>query len=592
MNSGRLVKFLLPILLVSCLANDPGYAANPPSVAGLYVRLLVKPVESLLENQDPRGVFAPPFAARRAGSAILAENDQMVIYPLAWLYSTKYPGNPYFGDKRVLEAVKRCGNYLAAFEPASFWPMSHWAVYAWMAAYQQVEQELTAEQQRSWKAGFTRWCTIYAGYLEKTEGKPHLTAVEIGSSPNHYGYYSAAVYLAGKILDKPEWCGLALRAFHALVRTQNPDGYWAEHAGPVVRYSWLTMDGVGLYYAWTGDREALEALRRTKDFLLAFTYPDGSPVAVIDERNRYDSGFTPVRGLMALSHFPDGRRFCRVMTEAYLARIESGELKRLDPVALSRYVDAIKYSEPGEETAIPQEMKSFDFRLASGAYLMRRGPWTITLSGIISRPWEGNRFFLDRYTYLEIWHSGTGLVIGGGNTKRQPQISTLLMEPSNSGVDYQPLSSRITAAGDSATLELGFETFRGALKVRILDERKAAFSASYTELAEPQLWPNRYECNLQLQLKTGWKIAAGREAASYTLSEQRMQVAENALGGSLETDKWRLSVPEGKTSLRFPFLPFFNYDVDGHGGLSGAVGILSSAERIDQGPLEYLLEIK
>ena len=45
-------------------------------------------------------------------------------------------------------------------------------------------------------------------------------------------------------------------------------------------------------------------------------------------------------------------------------------------------------------------------------------------------------------------------------------------------------------------------------------------------------------------------------------------------------------------SFRFPFMPYFNYDVDGIGGPGSAVGILSTASRIDQGDLEFRLRIK
>ena len=565
-------------------------AEEKTSVSDLYMRLLVAAVKPALESQSEYGAYHPSREKKKP-TRDYNQYNQMVIYPLAYLYATKDPLNPYHGSKRLLDSVVRNGDLLTRYEPETFWPMSHWVVYVWMEAYDLVREHLSPEQQHAWKASFARWSSIYAGYLEKSEGKREFTAVQLGTSPNHYSLYAAAVYKAGQVLNRPEWVELATGAFKNLPRSQHPDGYWAEHHGPANRYNWLTTHGVGLYYAFTGDAEALEALRRAKDFLLNFTYPDGSAVSVIDERNRYSPSVAATQGLHSLSHFPDGRRFCRIMTRKFVDRLENEGTHPLSLITLARFVAAHRYSVEGPEAPIPQELDSYEARLVSGAYLMRRGPWIVCLSGIVSPPWEGNRFFLDRYTYLEIWHAETGLLIGGGNTKRQPQIATVLMEPSHGGLDFRPRQSRITAGGDSAALELVLDKFRAALTVHVLDHKKLTIRADFTETHQPILWPNRYECNLQLQLKPGAEIITGG-GTPYTLRESRLRLSARQLGSVLENDRWRITLPEGKTSFRFPFMPFYNYDVDGYGGMDSAVGILSSATRIEEGHLEYTVEIK
>jgi len=567
-----------------------GVPAEPP-LKDLYMRLILSSVEPALENQSDDGRYNGSARMKNKPMDNFPQTQQMMIYPLAYLYATRHPLNPCYGDQRLLDSVIRCGDLLTAFEPETFWPMNHWLVHAWMEAYELIESSLSPESRKLWLASFERWCSVYAGYLEKSEGKREFTAVQLGTSPNHYSYYAAAVYGAGRILERPEWVDLAAGAFKNLVRSQDPDGYWAEHHGPVNRYNWLTLDGVGVYYALSGDAQALEALRRAKDFLLNWTYPDGSAVSLIDERNRYSPGIAATRGLHALSHFPDGRRFCRIMTGKLLERMEKRGRPPVGAVQLARYVDCARYTVEGPEASVPQEADSYSARLVSGACLIRRGPWVVCLSGIISPPWEGNRFFLDRYTYLEVWHSETGLLIGGGNTKRQPQIATVLMEPSHGSLDFRPRDSRITAGADSAVLELTLDKFRAALAVKILDRKRLALRVDFTETSEPILWPNRYECNLQLQLKRGEKIVTGG-GDSYTLSERHLRLTEKQLGGALESERWRISVLEGKTGLRFPFFPFNNYSVDGLSGMGGAVGILSTAGRIGEGSLEYLVEIK
>jgi len=59
-----------------------------------------------------------------------------------------------------------------------------------------------------------------------------------------------------------------------------------------------------------------------------------------------------------------------------------------------------------------------------------------------------------------------------------------------------------------------------------------------------------------------------------------------------QSGRRRINVPEGKTGLRFPFMPFNNYSVDGLSGIGRAVGILSTFSHIEEGSLEYMVEIK
>ena len=113
---------------------------------------------------------------------------------------------------------------------------------------------------------------------------------------------------------------------------QSPDGYWGEHERslPTPGYGYNTYASVALYAEWSRDPAAMKALRRGLDFHKFFTYPDGAPVEVLDDRNRYtlvagwgDSGASTwpdpksppggndesaSKGHFGFSWFPDGRR--------------------------------------------------------------------------------------------------------------------------------------------------------------------------------------------------------------------------------------------------------------------------------------------
>lgn len=557
-------------------------SADEPPVTDLYMRAIVSGAKRALEWQSDNGRYNRSAEERNREIQDQLATSQMGIYPLAYLYVTEHPLNPYFGDDRVLQSVIRCGDYLSGYQPTSFWPLSHWTVHSWLCALELVGERFGEERKVLWGRSIEHWVKHYLEYLEKSRGKREYTAVELGTSPNHYSLYLVAVMKAGEVLGQPEWTRFARDQFRNLLRSRHPDGYWAEHHGPANRYTWLTLQGVGLYYEMTGDPEALEAIGRAKDFLLGFTYPDGSAVAVIDERNRYSPSPAARHGLLGLGHFPDGRRFCRLTAEKFV------DGTGLSNETLSHLTDALRYWTQGPEEPVPWDSESYDRTLVSGARLMRRGDWIITFSGIVSPPWDGNRFFLDRYISLEVWHARAGLVIGGGLTKRQPQIATVLMEPSHGALDYWPRDSRITAWGDSMSLELTLDKFRAVLTTNILNDNEMTLRVRFIETSEPILWPNRYECNLQLQVKPGEKLVYG--GGELNLGMERTTILERELGGRLETAGWVLETPPGRTGFRFPFHPFNNYDVDGIGAPS--VGIISSAARIYEEDLEYRLRIR
>ena len=83
---------------------------------------------------------------------------------------------------------------------------------------------------------------------------------------------------------------------------------WSNHG-----YDHITFTQVALYWEYTHDPVALEALRRGTDFHIRFTYRDGIPVETINDRNRYWK--LNSWGHFGLSNFADGRRYAEFLTD-------------------------------------------------------------------------------------------------------------------------------------------------------------------------------------------------------------------------------------------------------------------------------------
>src|SRR5690606_864655 len=107
---------------------------------------------------------------------------------------------------------------------------------------------------------------------------------------NHYALYANNLLLGGVVFGREDWKELGSRILRRFAtEEQAPDGYWGEHSrrGPTTGYNYLTLSAVALYWEYTRDPAALDALRKVTDFHSHFTYPDGTPVEVINDRNRH-----------------------------------------------------------------------------------------------------------------------------------------------------------------------------------------------------------------------------------------------------------------------------------------------------------------
>ena len=169
---------------------------------------------------------------------------------------------------------------------------------------------------------------------------PWYQSPYIGTSPNHYAQWAQLLYLAGELFDRPKWKelgGRILRRFAAV--EQSPDGFWGEHTrlGPTIGYNHLTLSAVAFYYEHSKDPVALEALRRALTFHENFTYPDGTPVETMNNRNRYWN----VQRMVAIRihALPDGRRYAEFLSQFFKPdNLTMDQLGRLaqDVAVLSR----------------------------------------------------------------------------------------------------------------------------------------------------------------------------------------------------------------------------------------------------------------
>ena len=484
----------------------------------------------------------------------------------AVLYAKKHSDNHRFHDDRMLALAIRIGDLLASEnEKGRYTPRldSDWDTYMWLETYRLLERELGEERSARWKREIEKNVAPLAPDAAERLDFPWYNSPFIGTSPNHYALWASTLHLAGSVFGNKEWERLGetvIRRFATV--EQSADGYWGEHnnSGPTTGYNHLTLTGVALYWEHSKDPVVLPALRRATDFHKYYTYPDGTPVEVVNDRNRHWG--VSAWGQFAFSHFADGRRYAEFLTSHF----KPGDLTMDTLGRLSQ--DALYYHE-GRTEPIPQELSQYAHQMSVPAGIRKTGPWVVCLSGLISTQAVTSQFYLDRQGSLSIFHEKLGLIVTGANSKRQPELATF-SESVQGQIFHMPISSRLQMGEEYDRLSLAFNTFFGDLKVSRPSPEQVAFRVVITGKGRPA---EEAQLTLQLCLKAGETLETGA-GKKIAVGTERVTLGPEDLGGWIRHHGWTLRV-DPTARLIWPVYPHNPYANAPETSLEYAVSALS-----------------
>jgi hypothetical protein len=534
------VRRLLVLLLVPTACAGGAVGASEGSLPGTYSRLLEISTEGLGAILEAEGI-------RTHAGAILAG---------ALLYRRS-------GDRRRLELALRAGDLLALESEAGRmgqWLDHRWLLAPWIDAMRLLDPELGDERRAKWRKEIEKHLAEIALDVAARENFPQYKSPFIRTSPNHLSIWASTLHLGGRTFGNREWEELGGRVMHRFAaREQSTDGTWGEHsvAGPTTGYNYLTATSVALYAEHSGDPDAVAALRRALDFHSHFTWPDGTPVEVVNDRQRH-GGVSPW-GHFGFSRFPDGRRYAEFLT----SRI--GE-KPLRGEALSRMAQNALYFHEGPSAPIPQDEESWLYPMNVAASMRKDGPWWIGLSALIATQAVHNQFYLDRQGHLSLYHEKVGLIVNGANSKRQPDLATF-SEKIQGQTYHLPISSVL----DGERLSLAYNSFWADVRVRPRTSSRLEVAVEITEQGRIE----EAQFALQLVLRTGDALdtAKGR----VLIGSDRIDVDD--VGGRIRHHGWTLTV-DTPARLVWPVYPFDPYTNGPETSLKHAVATLTLPLRI------------
>ena len=572
--AGLIGKLMMALVSVLCLSGF-SLAASPDSakLPGAYFRLL----EAGAAQVEAR-LNAEPSATLETLEALPGwSHFPYCILASAVLYSKKHSANPRYHDPKMLALTLRIGDFLAdESEKGRYEPRldSDWDTYMWLEAYRLLDPELGEERKVRWRREIEKIVIPLVPDTIKRLDFPWYNSPYIGTSPNHYAQWASLLLLAGHVFGNDDWVKLGSRVLHRFAaEEQTPDGYWGEHsrAGPTTGYDYVTSTQVALYWEYTHDPAALQALRRSTDFHKYFTYPDGTPVEVINDRNRYWG--VDAWGHFGFSNFPDGRRYAEFLTSFFHA----DNLTRMDPQwehwgltldALGRLAQSALYYHEGRTEPIPQDQANYSYQMSIPAGIRKTGPWVVALSGVINTQ-SLSQFYLDRQSSVSVFHEKYGLIISGANSKRQPELATF-SEKIEGQIFHLPLSSRLQMNEREDRLSLSYQTFFSDLYVPAPSEKELRLRFVLTGRGTPA---EETKLNVQLCLKAGEILETGA-GKRIVLGTERVELSPEDLRGEIRHHGWTLKV-DPTARLVWPMYPFNPYMNKPETKLDHAVGLLS-----------------
>jgi hypothetical protein len=393
-----------------------------------------------------------------------------------------------------------------------------------------------------------------------TLGYEGISANELKTIHNIPTHHAMGLYCAGKALDRPEWCEQASDFMQKVVAEQDPGGFWSENLGPVVGYNLVYTDALGVYCAMSGDERVVPALERAAEFHANFTYPNGTRVETVDERQVYDDQtFVPNSGF---TFSGVGRAFLKQLWQQRKAAGGS--------VAPDLAASLFQYGREGEIKPPQSAGGRGMFVLGNNDAMTRRNaPWFTCLSAYHA-PVPTSRWIQDRQNLISLYHDDVGLIIGGGNTKLQPlwstftvgDVSLLTHTPGDEdpkflpppGISHVPSEAKLDP--DATALHLTYGDVQVHATVELDDQQATLVYALDSETSQPVAG----HAILMPRMKRPWSTASDKHG---TLSDEPIELKAGDAGAWLQLDRVRIALPEN-ASIHWPVLPHNQYRKDGH----------------------------
>lgn len=530
------------------------------------------------------------FAHPDSGYSVL---NQYAGYYFAFLFACPHERNPYFGDERLLERAVAGWNFYRTqmtedgltqiYTMNQYWnkTLDEWGIYYWMQTIELLRSRLSEEQIGQWNESIdAAMRTMVAEVRQTSASESYRRLLAANSVANHFVWKVLCCYRYGSLRGDAELTAWARGEMELIVSFQTESGIWLESHTPVVRYADVTICAVSLFAHYDRNGRAEETVRRNLAFVLSATYPNLSKNDCLDGRNRYTEAISAYTAL-TFHRYAQGRSYLLAWIRGVRSLNDTAHSigRRLQGLAVLTDLTALLPDDievrPDEENAWRQtsSVRFGDLK----ASIVRENGWVATLCGLEQRTF-GNRWILERQNLLSLYHEDGGILVGGGHSIAQPELSSFTVASAGK-LHYLPGAGRLTDDGRGLVLEYAGRT----CTIAVVGIRDGAVTVRY---AVQGLTATERACvQIPLPRVRGAAVRCG---------ERQWTPGEAALSCDIEAGRefrykhfdWTLN---RDAMFGYPHMPFNSYTQKQRKSLDEAFAVLRVELNADAAELELTI---
>ncbi|MHC4872932.1 MAG: hypothetical protein ACYTFY_13905 [Planctomycetota bacterium] len=364
------------------------------------------------------------------------------------------------------------------------------------------------------------------------------------------------------------------------ISRQSKEGWWSE-GGPIAVYNYVTAMAVSLYYEWSGDKAAGKSVERALSYHMSTTYSDMRNVETIDGRVRY-KGIGPYLP-PSFSRYKAGQKFLNDIVKALQEGKTSG-------IQLFSFL-GLTFDYAQDKTTSSKIIKARSCMPEASFAQLRKGDWCITACGY-KPEWLKSRFRLDRQNLVSIWHKKCGLIMGGGHSKYQPEMSLFNIFDDSNSVKYIHDKAIVSQKGNKINLQLWYGTVKVGVCINIINSKKLSITYS-CNVSDKNFEKQMVKHSMIFCSKPG-KGLSGKHARQ-VLKDKGVYWTGEDHGNMLKHNGWKLTIPElehTQTRIDWPVHPFNSYRLDAKSYPGSDALVVSSDFHIFNKEVKYVLGVE
>ncbi len=206
---------------------------------------------------------------------------QCSVLALALVYKQKFPGNNFYGNKKIKDFVnagisfmiKNCNKDGSCDD---YYPYERALGTTAFVLYSLTEAYLVLNEKNH---EFERFFRKQADWILSNE--------DSGTMANHMAVAGTALYNVYLITKDEKYRENAINKIKMVLSLQSNEGWFMEYEGCDPGYNTITIDFLAKYYKKSRDKSILNALEKAINFCSYFMHPDGSFAGEYGSRGTY-----------------------------------------------------------------------------------------------------------------------------------------------------------------------------------------------------------------------------------------------------------------------------------------------------------------